>query len=297
MTSIEVITHRGLEPTKPDFNPESSYESFKDQLNRGFGIEFDPNFAKDGIVIWHDSTLSRLSQGKDERAFKDLTIADLSQIRFWNKTHTTEGRIPTFNEVMELIRKSPSRINALHFKGKFQNPQDTETLIAHMQRNSDVLKRILVFDIKPEIAQLLLATFPDLQLAPSVAHKHDVKRYNSVVGEALIETSGVEKMLKNGVFGKNPWVWLDEWDLVDENEGTKNIYNKEVFMQMRKAGARIALVTPELHGTSPGLYGGESHPDSRDQKTLFKRIKEILDLKPDAICTDYPEEVFRLING
>ena len=60
---------------------------------------------------------------------------------------------------------------------------------------------------------------------------------------------------------------------------------------LSQEGYKIALVTPELHGTSPGLYGGESHKDAKDKETLFKRIKEILSLKPDAVCTDYPEEV------
>ena len=65
---------------------------------------------------------------------------------------------------------------------------------------------------------------------------------------------------------------------------------------MRGVGAKIALVTPELHGTSPHLLAGEAHPDAPkgDTETLFKRIKEIIDLKPNAICTDYPEEVSKL---
>ena len=266
MPSTQIITHRGLEPSKKDFYPESSFEAFQDQLKRGFGIEFDPNFTKDGIVVWHDATFERFS-GK---------------------------RLPTFDEVMDLIRKSSSKINALHFKGKYQNPEDTKLLIERLKKNFDVLPKILIFDVKPETAAILLEAFPDLQLSPSVAHQHDVYRFNSTVAETLIETSVAEKMLKDGIFGKYPWVWLDEWDLEDKERGEKKLYTREVFDKMRAARAKIALVTPELHGTSPGLYGGESHPDSKDQETLFKRIKEIIDLQPDAICTDYPEEVLSL---
>lgn len=289
-SNIEVFTHRGLEPSKPDFYPESSYEAFGDQLKRGWGIEFDPNFAKDGIVVWHDANLSRLSEGRDERAFRDVPVSELSEIMFWNKNHTSHGRIPTFDEVMELIRNSSSKINALHFKGKYQNPDDTNLLIKHLQNNSDVLPKLLLFDVKPETAQVLLRQFPDLTLAPSVAHQYDVLRFNSVVAETLFETDEAANLIKEGVFGRHPWVWLDEWDLEDEGKGTKKLYTEEVFEKMRKAGAKIGLVTPELHGTSPGLYGGESHPDSKDLPTLFNRIKEIISLGPDAICTDYPEE-------
>lgn len=295
MAKSYVITHRGLEPSKPNFYPESSFEAFQDQLNRGFGIEFDPNFIKGGIVISHNPTLLLPSEGKDKTTFGNLSIAELSKVKLWNNKHTSDGRIPTFDELMELIRGSSSGINALHFKGKFQESDKTTLLIGHLQRNSDILPKLLVFDVKPKTAGVLLAAFPTLQLAPSVAHQYDTQRYNSFIENTLIDIDEVERLLKDGVFGKYPWVWLDEWDLTDQNNGQKKLYTKEVFDRMRKAGARIALVTPELHGTSPGLYGRESHPDSKDKNTLFARIKNIIALKPDAICTDYPEEIAKLI--
>ena len=65
-----IITHRGLEPSNPSFWPESSYEAFEDQLKRGFGIEFDPNFCKDGIVVSHDSTLKRITNDKKKKCEK-----------------------------------------------------------------------------------------------------------------------------------------------------------------------------------------------------------------------------------
>jgi len=64
MNRSQILTHRGLEPSKPDFFPESSIEAFINQLHRGFGIEFDPNFVKDGIVINHDSNLKRITKEK-----------------------------------------------------------------------------------------------------------------------------------------------------------------------------------------------------------------------------------------
>lgn len=295
MNRNQILTHRGLESDRKDFYPESSFEAFDDQLFRGFGIEFDPNFAKDGIVIWHDTTLERLSEGKDKRSFRDVSVEELSQIRYWNKNHTSKGRVSTFDELMGLIRKSPSKINALHFKGKFQNEVDTALLMEYLQKNADILPRLLIFDVKTETAKVLLEKFQGIQLAPSVAHTFDVKRYNTVVGDTLIEVSEAERLLKEGVFGKNPWVWLDEWDLSDEGGAEKKLYTAEVFNKMRSAGAKISLVTPELHGTSPGLYGGESHPDAKDLSTLSNRGQEIISLGPNVICTDHPEEFVRLL--
>ena len=263
--SVVILTHRGLEPSKQNFYPESSYEAFQDHLERGFGIEFDPNFTEDGIVVWHDHTFERAA-----------------------------GNIPTLQQVLDLIRKGSSKINALHFKGKYQNSKNIRDLIKILRENKDVLAKILIFDVKPDTAKILLKEFPDLKLAPSVAHSYDIKRYNSTISYTLIETNKALELVKNGSYGENPWVWLDEWDL-ENKVGTKKLYTKEIFEKFRKIGAKIALVTPELHGTSPGLMGGESHPDSKDLPTLFKRLKEILELNPDAICTDYPEEALKLI--
>lgn len=288
LTRSMILTHRGLEPSKPDFYPESSYEAFQDHLSRGFGIEFDPNFTKDGIIISHDSTLKRITNGKDERPFNSLTLAEIKKIHYGNKK---KGRIPTFNEIMELIRSSDSTINALHLKGKFQDNKFLDTLIDSLKNNLDVIEKLLIFDATPETARYLKEAIQTLSLAPSVSHPYDIERFNNVTHGTLLSLQEAIKYRDEKIYD---WVWLDEWDLQDKNNGHKSLINTKVFLELRNAGYKIALVTPELHGTSPGLLGNEAHADSRNTKSLFKRIREILTLSPDALCTDYPEEVLKL---
>ena len=69
---IIILTHRGLEPNRLDFYPESSYEAFENQIKRGFGIEFDPLFCKDGIIVSHDKNLARITNGLDNRNFSKI---------------------------------------------------------------------------------------------------------------------------------------------------------------------------------------------------------------------------------
>lgn len=129
-------------------------------------------------------------------------------------------------------------------------------------------------------------------MAPSVSHPFDIKRYNQAVSDTLISVEEAIKYKKEGLYD---WVWLDEWDRTDEDGGNKTLYNQEVFERLKSVGYKIALVTPELHGTSPRLLGGEAHPDAATKEKLFARIKEILSLSPDALCADYPEEALNLI--
>ncbi len=282
----QIITHRGLEPTKTDFFSESSYEAFQDQLSREFGgIEFDPSQTKDGIIVSHDANLSRITHGIDTRNIADLTTNEVANISLQN------GRIPTLDEIMTLIHNSKSTNNALHLKARFQNPNTLERIINALKKHKDILDRLIVFDVKEETARILKETYPQLRLAPSVAHPFDISRYTGSVGGTLMTIDDAIRLKQQGLIDG---VWGDEWDTIGENGVMKQFYTPENFEQLHAAGLFIAVVTPELHGTSPGLYGGESHADAKDTKTLFARIQQIREAGADYFCTNYPEEVAQL---
>lgn len=277
-----IITHRGLEPSVTCFFTESSFYAFYNHISRGYGIEFDANFTKDGkVVVFHDADLKRITRGKNEAKFADLMSDEVKKIRLGEK----EDRLCFLDELLEMIAGGSSAISALHLKGKYQDKKYLDILLKYLGDCKNVLKKMLIFDVKLETAMYLKKRMPELMLAPSVAHPYDIKRYNEAVAGTLISLE--ETIANKDLFA---WAWLDEWDLADKNGGYKKFYTKEVFDALREAGIKIALVTPELHGTSPGLLGGESHPDA-NKTMLFGRIGEILDLGPDAVCTDYPEEV------
>lgn len=276
---IQIITHRGLEPEKKNFFSESTYEALENHLNRGFGIEFDINFTKDNnIVITHDNNLKRITNGNDTREVRDVNSDEIKELKLNN------GRLCFLEDILELIRNNKTGINALHFKGCYQNEKHMDLLVKILEKNKDILHKFLIFDVKPETAKYLLNEIPDLILAPSAAHPNDIKRYNNFVSGTLIT---IDEAIRNKSLYK--WVWLDEWDLIDKGNKTKSLYNEYTFQTLKNAGYKIALVTPELHGTSPGLLGGEAHTDASSQKKLFKRIKELVKLRPNAICTDHPE--------
>ncbi len=256
----KIITHRGLDLSKNNYFVESSLEAFTDQLDRGFGLEFDLQFTKDNsIVIIHD--------------------IDKIPVMEFSGCHLT-----TFANLLRLVEKKQAAglVSAIHLKHGSQEKQYLDAILDHL-KNADAGK-FIIFDVKLETARYLKEKNPRLKLAPSVAHPYDIKRYNSAVGWTLLS---IEETLANRKLFD--WVWLDEWDLADENGEAKNLYNKKTFSVFRDAGLKIALVTPELHASSPGLLGGEAHPDAKNWETLKKRLAEIVALKPDAICTNYPD--------
>lgn len=287
MSKAKIITHRGLEPSNASFFSESSFEAFQDHLNRGYGIEFDPNFTKDNqIIVSHDSDLKRVTSGKNESNFSDITAKEALDIRF-----EKGGRLCLLGELMSMICKSSETISAMHLKGKFQSKRHLDILIEALRPFKKCFNQFIIFDIIPDTARYLKNALPELILAPSVAHPFDIERYNKCVSNTLFS-------LENAIANRDifDWVWLDEWDLSDKNGCNKKFYTEETFNILRKNRFKIALVTPELHGTSPGLLGGEAHSDANNKGRLFTRIQEILSLDPDAICTDYPEEIKNTAN-
>ncbi|MDP3726776.1 MAG: hypothetical protein Q8Q96_00490 [bacterium] len=233
----------------------------------------------------HDATLERPTQGREKRPVAELSTAEIITIPLVN------GKIPTFQEVMGLIKNSTGTVSALHLKARFQTPETLEIIIEALDGYRGIFSKFIVFDVKAGTAKVLKSKFPNLRLAPSVAHPYDIKRYGASIGNTLLTLEEALELKKGGLIDG---IWGDEWDTTGENGTSKLLYTPEFFEKVRKAGLFAALVTPELHGTSPGLYGGESHADSKDLPTLMKRIAQIIEAGADYLCTDYPEEVVRL---
>ncbi len=283
---MNIITHRGLQPSIANFPAESSRQAFDSQLKQGFGLEFDFNLTKDNqIVVFHDTDLKRITRGDNLAKFSDLTRSEVETIRLGDN-----DSLYFLDELLDTIEKSSAPMSALHLKGRFQaDNKYLDILIACLNRHRSLLDRLLVFDVTVKTAKYLKSHLPSLNLAPSVAHSYDIKRYNDCVGGTLLS---IEEVLANKELFT--CVWLDEWDLTDRDGSQKKFYTAEVFNIFKTASLKIALVTPELHGTSPGLLGGEAHPEASSEK-LFARLTEIITLQPDALCTDHPQELQALI--
>ncbi len=281
---MQIITHRGIDCGRDHYFAESSREAFTDQLSRGFGLEFDLQFTKDRqMVVIHDSNLKRITQGRDERLISEVTAEEILNMDF------SGCHLMTIPKIFNLLMSFESRISALHLKYLWQNPEYLD-LLSHELQKID-LDCLIIFDATVKTASYMKRKNPKTHLAPSVSHVYDIERYSQVVGKTLIT---LDEAIKN----KNlfDWVWLDEWDKSLLGGGEKTFYEKQTFDLLRKNNIKIALVTPELHATSPGLLGGEAHQDASSKEILIKRLKEIINLKPDAVCTDWPDLVKDLNN-
>jgi glycerophosphoryl diester phosphodiesterase len=270
-----IATHRGLDPQRANFPwSESSSEAFQDHLKRGFWVEFDLQLSPHSyFYVSHHQLPTPVS----DYSTKGVTLAGAAT------------KVLTLDGMCTLLRHFNGK-GVLHLKHFLQREEILQLLVEHLKNNKDLINSLLVFDATLESGVFLKNHFPDLPLAQSVSHEYDVERFNSCVGGTL--TSLNEALKNRSVF---EWIWFDEWDRADRNGQEKTLYNSSNFEKAREYGFKIAVVSPELHASSPGLLGNERHPDGCDANRNSSRMIEILKDGVDLICTDYPDQALSLI--
>lgn len=278
----QILTHRWIEPLNDNFSfLESSKDAFQNQLDRGFWLEFDVNFSKDNVCfVFHDNTLKRISNWQDMRHFSEIDREEIKRLPFgqWQFT-TLEELILSINQA-----RVQWEFSALHIKHTFQKPIYIDIISETMNKVSSVLQdKLFIFDVTVESALYFKKKCKDILLFASVAHEYDRERYNKCVGNTLLslETVLANKPLFN-------WVRLDERDRKDY-QGSKKLYTDNLFRLCKKNWLYTAVVSPELHNTSPWLLWWEAHEDCASNQSLKTRINEIISYEPDFICTDYPQ--------
>lgn len=108
MRRMNVWAHRGAS----GYMPENTMEAFELAVEQeADGIELDVQLSRDGeLVILHDETLNRVTDGKG--MVKDFDLQELKKLHVQTK-HTPKGtyRIPTLNEVLDLMKKTDMLVN------------------------------------------------------------------------------------------------------------------------------------------------------------------------------------------
>ncbi len=267
----QIISHRGINLSDKKQLQESTLKAFEKQLKNGLGIEFDINFTKDNqIIIFHDKTLERISDGTDKRKIKNLSYDDLNRIDYTS--------FCTLKELFILLKKYPKSFNAMHLKGEFQTKTYLDILLKQIKKNINLINNYIIFDVRISTARYLKGKLSELSLAASVSHEYDKKRFNKFTKNTLYT---INQVLKNKDLFE--WVWLDEWDRKDENGKIKTLYNKKTLRLFWENEIKIGLVTPELHK--------DIHSDTKTSTKFKKRLLQIKNLKPNIICTDYPNYI------
>ncbi|MBQ7183977.1 MAG: glycerophosphodiester phosphodiesterase [Clostridia bacterium] len=134
-----IYGHRGAS----GYAPENTLEAFKMAADMGAeGVELDVHICRSGeLVVAHDEGIERVSDGTG--LIKDMTLKELKALHF-NRTHPEykDARIPTLQEVFQLLKPTGLKINCELKNSVFDYPQLEERVIG-LAIQEGMLDRIL----------------------------------------------------------------------------------------------------------------------------------------------------------
>lgn len=124
---LRYMAHRGYS----GFAPENTLPAFVAAFDQGAdGIELDMQVSKDGqVVVMHDTTLDRTTNGKGLLREKMLTELRELDAGSWFHPKYAKTRIPTLQEVYDTVRPSGDQTVYAEIKS-YRDPSDIAKMTA-----------------------------------------------------------------------------------------------------------------------------------------------------------------------
>ena len=127
----QVIGHRGAALAAP----ENTLESFREAHRQGARwVEFDVGLtADDQILVMHDDTLDRTTNGKGPAHAQTLAALKQLDAGFWFGKQFTGIKLPTLAETVALLAELDMMCN-VEIKGSSRNAETTKAVMTELRR-------------------------------------------------------------------------------------------------------------------------------------------------------------------
>ena len=182
MKQAKIFAHRGAS----GYAPENTLEAFALAQQQGAdGIELDVQLSKDGVpVVFHDESLKRVSG--HEGMIKDFTLEELKRIPVSNGfAQYSEARIPTLEEVLNLVKPGPMEINIELKTGIFWYPEIEEKTL-ELVKKAGMEDRIIYSSFNHYSVQKIRQLAPEAEtaylLGDVILHAEEYARGTGVKG-------------------------------------------------------------------------------------------------------------------
>lgn len=210
-----IVAHRGL----LRHSPENTLSNFRACLELRTGFEFDVRRSKDGhLVCIHDATVDRTTNGQGN--VSDMTLAELKKLDAgsWFGPTFRDERIPTIDELFQLVAKYDARsvLLAVDLKGE---DEQIERDVVRLAKKHEILDRLLFIGraIKhPSVRRRLRESDPKTHVA-HVANTAD--EFPAALADKQAD-----------------WVYV------------RYLPSKEEVARVQKSGKRVFLVVSALSG-------------------------------------------------
>jgi glycerophosphoryl diester phosphodiesterase len=204
-----VLGHRGARHAAPE-NTLAAFELSR--IEGADGIELDVRLDGNGqVIVLHDPTLVRVTQGADTRHAEDIPSSELSRLDVGNGEH-----VPTLADVLTWAREQGQRVN-VELKSDVRNPM---LLLRQVQRvmMRQSLPSVLFSSFHPYFVWWLARRLPELPRAWLVHAKQPILKYapglrrlgaNALNPEHVLASSARVARLQSANFLVNTWTVND----------------------------------------------------------------------------------------
>jgi glycerophosphoryl diester phosphodiesterase len=158
MSKVYAIAHRGFSAAAPE-NTLSAFEKAL-EYNPDM-IECDVRRTKDGhLIVIHDATVDRTTNGKG--AVAGMTLAELQKLDAgsWFSLDFAGERIPTLNEVLDLIKDSSTNL-IIEVK-----EEHTEGQVASAVREKQMSDQVMIASFHYSVGVHLRELAPNIAFIP-----------------------------------------------------------------------------------------------------------------------------------
>lgn len=161
MKNTKIFAHRGAS----GYAPENTMEAFALAMEqKADGIEIDVQMTKDGeLAVIHDETVDRVSGAKGK--VRDYTMKELKELNVSNGFEEfPQVKIPTLQEVLDLLKKSDMELNIELKTGIIWYPGIEEKVLCAV-REANMQERIIYSSFNHYSIQKVRELEPDAQTA------------------------------------------------------------------------------------------------------------------------------------
>ncbi len=275
--TTKIYGHRGAK----GMYPENTLLSFKKAIEQGVdGLEIDVHLSKDGeVVVIHDETLERTTSGSGW--IKDLTLAEIKQVSAGSPFSHFSGyeaewdkeKVPTLKEMLELLAPYPVELN-IELKTNEVEYEGIEEKVHKLVQEYGKNREVIYSSFHLPTILRLKKVEPTVKIAwllnegISLPHDHmnifDLEALH--LNKSIILTNTKENQQMKELINNNTKLPTEIRQFINY----KLIPNHQQLLKELYHQIRVWTV---------------NEPDE---------ITQLLDLKINAIITDFPEKALRI---
>ena len=178
------FAHRGASR----YYPENTILSIKEGIKAGAeGVEIDVHKTKDNkLVIIHDEDIERTFKGKG--LVKDFTLAEIKEFKCRNKNYEDdlECKIPTLEEVLEVIKASGVMLN-IELKTDEIHYENIEKDVIDLVKQYELKDKVILSSFNHESIRIAIEIDNEIETGLLYENQiEDVVNYAKVFGAKAI---------------------------------------------------------------------------------------------------------------